>query len=624
MTDEHKSAFVYEPVRLFLEKFRDAHAANVSACFEELFRHSGVNAAENAATVGGLRASEAQLQRVIADHRRKRFERGVMITLAVLCALLPLVMIAMDDWELVARLSVGISGAGVCMWLFAKILPELSKKIETLETSDGILQQQINEQRALAWRQMEPLNALYTWNLAPRLFTQTLPIVTLDAYFDMGRMDFLAQRFGMTPPATQQSTLAVQSGEVQGNPFVFVTDVSMEMGEETYHGSLSISWTEWGTGADGKRCRVTRYETLCASKTAPKPQYVEQTRLFYGNDAAPDLSFSRRPGWVHELNERQRRKRIGNGERQLEAMTREAIKNNGAFLDMTNKEFDVLFNALDRDHAQQFRLLFTPLAQKEMVRLLTDDKAGFGDEFAFIKTRRLNIIVPAHLQTFDFTQSPERWQHYCLDDARAYFNHYHNEYFRHLYFAFAPLLAIPLYQQHKPPEHIHKEAWAHRLAQREHEAAANSLGDKRFAHPHSETRNILKTSIANTGERRETLTVTAHGFACKQRTEYVGKFGGDGHWHEIPVHWIEYIPVARQSPELRAHATIADAMQQNSYLQKEITAAREVYNDTVNQWNSDIFAWPTKMIVAARAGYTTRIPFTASVEMKARAREVFF
>lgn len=83
-------------------------------------------------------------------------------------------------------------------------------------------------------------------------------------------------------------------------------------------------------------------------------------------------------------------------------------------------------------------------------------------------------------------------------------------------------------------------------------------------------------------------------------------------------------PQVEAYPELKAHAAIADAMQQNSYLQKEITAARTLYNDTVNQWNTDIFDWPTRMIVAARAGYTTRIPFTASAEIKAKARETFF
>lgn len=83
-------------------------------------------------------------------------------------------------------------------------------------------------------------------------------------------------------------------------------------------------------------------------------------------------------------------------------------------------------------------------------------------------------------------------------------------------------------------------------------------------------------------------------------------------------------PQVEAYPELKAHDAIADAMQQNSYLQREITAARTVYNSRVTQWNTDIFAWPTKMIVAARQGYTTRIPFTASAETRQMARSVFF
>ena len=83
-------------------------------------------------------------------------------------------------------------------------------------------------------------------------------------------------------------------------------------------------------------------------------------------------------------------------------------------------------------------------------------------------------------------------------------------------------------------------------------------------------------------------------------------------------------PQVEAYPELKAHEAIADAMQQNAYLQKEITAARTLYNDTVAQWNADLFRWPTKMIVAARAGYTTRIPFAASAETRERARGTFF
>lgn len=103
--------------------------------------------------------------------------------------------------------------------------------------------------------------------------------------------------------------------------------------------------------------------------------------------------------------------------------------------------------------------------------------------------------------------------------------------------------------------------------------------------------------------------------ADEARNQYADKINALGKSINIAV---------ENYPNLKAHQEIADAMQQNSYLQREITAAREVYNDTVNAWNSAIFSWPTKMIVAAKAGYTTRIPFIADKETKEAARGTFF
>lgn len=103
--------------------------------------------------------------------------------------------------------------------------------------------------------------------------------------------------------------------------------------------------------------------------------------------------------------------------------------------------------------------------------------------------------------------------------------------------------------------------------------------------------------------------------ADEKRNEIVGKM--DQVANQIHIAFENY-------PDLKSHQELRDAMQQNSYLQREITAAREVYNDTVNEWNQAIMAWPTKMIVAAKQGYTTRIPFSASKEVKDKARDVFF
>ena len=77
-------------------------------------------------------------------------------------------------------------------------------------------------------------------------------------------------------------------------------------------------------------------------------------------------------------------------------------------------------------------------------------------------------------------------------------------------------------------------------------------------------------------------------------------------------------------PDIKAHDEIEECLRQNSYLQKEITAARELYNDTVLEWNSAIQEWPAKMMVASKYGYTARVPFTASKEIKEQARGTFF
>ena len=82
--------------------------------------------------------------------------------------------------------------------------------------------------------------------------------------------------------------------------------------------------------------------------------------------------------------------------------------------------------------------------------------------------------------------------------------------------------------------------------------------------------------------------------------------------------------VIEQYPDLKATAGFEKAMRDNDYLQREITAAREAYNDVVREWNQLIFVWPSYKIVAAKKGYTTRIPFSTTGEIRAKSREVLF
>jgi LemA protein len=109
--------------------------------------------------------------------------------------------------------------------------------------------------------------------------------------------------------------------------------------------------------------------------------------------------------------------------------------------------------------------------------------------------------------------------------------------------------------------------------------------------------------------------------AGEGKSSDVARIGG---WQTIDNAMFRLNAVVEDYPELQAHGAIIQAMNENNYLQSEITACRSLYNDVVRQWNEDVFRWPTKQIVAARAGFTTRIPFIASRETAAKAREVFF
>jgi hypothetical protein len=118
-------------------------------------------------------------------------------------------------------------------------------------------------------------------------------------------------------------------------------------------------------------------------------------------------------------------------------------------------------------------------------------------------------------------------------------------FFKGMYFAIAPLLAIPEYQigcayRATDTSGSGPASW-------EIEAVANHHGDATFAHPQCVTKNILKTQHIINADGAVAAEVTAYGYMGIQRTDYVSVKGGDGHYHDVAVHWTEYIDVHQSS-----------------------------------------------------------------------------
>lgn len=114
------------------------------------------------------------------------------------------------------------------------------------------------------------------------------------------------------------------------------------------------------------------------------------------------------------------------------------------------------------------------------------------------------------------------------------------------YFALAPLLCVPMYQQIRPQSAIYGNDMPRRSSFWEHEALANFWGQDQFKHPSCVTNCILKTKECRLGDGKSSIAVYAYGYRTVQRLTYVSKYGGDGRWHKVPVYWDEYLPVTGQ------------------------------------------------------------------------------
>ncbi len=532
---------VYEPLARYRDEFRKQFATLAREKFKELTERSGVDVKANRALVAEIK----KLQREADSASTKKSCYGWLMAVGFVGAVAALIgAVATDgtDSETHGLCILGIVAGlalGIAMIPFFNAVAKLFASLESKIAAD----------KGLAWNQMEPLNRLYTWDIPVKLIEATVPRLAFDPYFTAERLASLHGQFGWDDSFNDgKSIIFAQSGVINGNPFVFGHYLDMEWGEETYEGTKEISWTEWEEDENGRSRPVRRYETLHAHVTKPKPVYSEQKVLIYGNDAAPALSFTREPsgltgnegGLWSSIRKKWRLSRLKAHSRNLD--------DDSNFTLMSNHEFETWFHAKDRDNEVEFRLLFTPVAQTQMLNLMKDTKVGYGDDFTFVKRRKVNLLFSQHLTEATIDTDPSRFHSWDYDAAFTFFVQFNERYFKDVYFALAPLLAIPLYQQTR----THEEIWKGIVDGRasafwEHESLANYHGEEKFAHPSCITRSILKTQVIERDGGESTIAVTAHGYRGEERIEYKGVYGGDGKWHQVPVTWKEYLPVQRTS-----------------------------------------------------------------------------
>jgi hypothetical protein len=532
-------ASINEPLSYYRDSLRDAHALSVSDLFEELLSASGVDAEANRETV-------IEINKLESEHSKNSGKKTWWIVLRV------------SLWVgAVISAIAALSGASfnfllllVAVALAALDLASVAPRVNALKDSNEALSLQIEDLSEEAWNQMEALNQLFRWNMSKELVSKTFPELQFDDHFSEAALFDLVATYGLDGSLNNgRSILRTQSGNLVQNPLIFYRFLQHWIGSQTYHGSLVIYWTENIRNSQGQMQTVQRSQTLHANVTKPFPSFAEGAAVILGHEAAPNLSFTRVPSSLSGVEDtRFNAWRKSGALKNIEKQAKKQLKSgSGQLTVMSNREFETLFKALDRDHEIEFRLMFTPLAQQEMVKLLNDTSVGHGDDFVFSKSRKTNYVEPEHLSAIDLDPHPSIFYSNDLEKSRDFFNQFNNEFFRSLFFGIAPFLAVPLYTEPRRLPIASGIEGGHLPNSWEVEVMANAVGEEALRHPNSITRNLLSANIEETSSGGVIARLTALGYQGFDRVDFVPVLGGDGNWHQVPVPWVEYLAVERQS-----------------------------------------------------------------------------
>jgi len=515
---------ISEPTRRYKE-ISEAIKQNATEFYDELVKQAGVNIEGNKATCKEYYAKTEEVQKADAYTNKLTKKKKWLRFLEVVCFILVITI-------------------PFAILIHNKIKNKINVDIEESGKRSQELQKQAGEIKDRADKESAPLNSLYDWNMVAKIFDDTFPLIKLDQYFNNRRFYHLAEKYGYKSHENEMniSTIFVQSGEILGNPFVIEKNYVQEMYQHVYTGSLVIHWTTTERDSNGGMRTVHHSQTLVAHVSKPAPTYFYDTWLIYGNGAAPKLTFSRSPSNANNMSDEQIKKASKKFEKELEKIS----KKDATFTQMANTEFETMFKALDRNNEVEYRLLFTPLAQRNMLELIKTNEP-FGDDFYFFKRNCLNFIKTKHSQSFDYSGNPNMFKNFDMSISKETFINYCSQYFESLYFDLAPLLSIPLYQNYKDKDYIYKDNHKHNYPASEIESLVNTYNKNVFNLTKSVTDLILKAKYISSSKNDDNVEIIANGFTTTPHTEFVMTMGGDGHMHSVPVHWLEYIPISNST-----------------------------------------------------------------------------
>ena len=464
------------------ESLKEKFARLAEKKFDDLAYKAGVDISTNRALAAEVKALETSAES-LSD---KASSVGCAMLHFFIVSLVPLgaLLVLEEPSRGVVKILIGVSVLFALIGVLALLVQKaLHKRIAALNSK-------ISEKKDAAEKLMEPLNRIYGWDIPCRLIEEVCPQIKFDRFLTAASLDALRGRYGWDDKFNDGiSVRFALSGTAEGTPFVFCRYVEREWGEETYTGRKEITWKEWeyDEDSDGKRTRkrVTQHQTLIGKMKKPCPFFPERRFLVVASEATPELPFT------HDASA------IGFDEEPVVSRFKKAWG---------------------------------------------DVELRYGDDFAFLRRAKVNVLVSKRLSAADVDTDPSQFARWSFDEAREFFLDFNNRYFEDVCLSLATVLALPgiagasgaVSTQGGAASGDDPSEW-------ELEATANRLGHPRFMPPECKTRCILKAgSVSKDQDGVMEVEITAYGYRALEMVEEVTCGGGDGKNHIVRVPWPEY------------------------------------------------------------------------------------
>ncbi|WP_416755317.1 MAG1210 family protein [Mycoplasma sp. VS42A] len=450
--------------------------------------------------------------------------------------------------------------ADIVMWIY---FSKVSKTIQAQVDEIGARLFATNE---LLKNNVKPLKNLSTLDgIEKEIADKIFPFINLNVKTSQSAMEVASLwevAASLIPNKRNKSVRYVKSGVLNGFPFLYLSTKNMKYENVTYRGTMQVTYLKTRKVTRNGSSTVESYkytETLVAYHTAPAPKYYVEDALYYYNDAAPSLSFTRTPNHADEFNKSQLNKFIKKQSKLFENEYKKAINKNTSFQPILgNLTFESLFNCLDRDNEAAYRLLFTPLAQKQYEKLLLTREFSDGDNFILNKQGNFHKLIKPQLSHIEakvpFDQYIESFDNWGLgyNELKEGFIQAYRQGMESLYKALVPFMAIPLYLD-RQNNHELVNNYTENIAVEQLEADINSIRSDFYRdglrHEDSTGEQIYCVSNKTQNGNQVNYSITAYGHQEIPRVEYVTVKAGNGQKYQVPVEWIEYIEVEKTTDE---------------------------------------------------------------------------